>query len=177
MQRKRFYATQLMKLCFQALLYASLFASFFGMLSITNEAILNITRTAGTTIATFVLTMLLLTGVYGGYDIGVKKMRSVFASISLATFFTDLITYVMLQIMNTNPNNPEANPSFTFWGEDLALLFGAFILQVRRGVPRRHPGHGGSAAGSLLLQAQQNHLSAGRAGGRGHLHRPAEHSG
>ena len=103
MQRKRFYATQLMKLCFQALLYASLFASFFGMLSITNEAILNITRTAGTTIATFVLTMLLLTVVYGGYDIGVKKMRSVFASISLATFFTDLITYVMLQIMNTNP--------------------------------------------------------------------------
>ena len=130
MQRKRFYATQLMKLCFQALLYASLFASFFGMLSITNEAILNITRTAGTTIATFVLTMLLLTVVYGGYDIGVKKMRSVFASISLATFFTDLITYVMLQIMNTNPNNPEANPSFTFWGEDLALLFGAFFLQV-----------------------------------------------
>ena len=59
MQRKRFYATQLMKLCFQALLYASLFASFFGMLSITNEAILNITRTAGTTMATFVLTMLL----------------------------------------------------------------------------------------------------------------------
>ena len=44
MQRKRFYATQLMKLCFQALLYASLFVSFFGMLSITNEAILNISR-------------------------------------------------------------------------------------------------------------------------------------
>lgn len=130
MQRKRFYATQLMKLCFQALLYASLFVSFFGMLSITNEAILNISRTAGTTIATFVLTMLLLSVVYGGYEIGVKKMRSVFASISLATFFTDLITYVMLQIMNTNPNNPDANPSFTFWGEDLALLFGAFILQL-----------------------------------------------
>lgn len=130
MQRKRFYATQLMKLCFQALLYVSLFVSFFGMLSITNEAILNITRTAGTTMATFVLTMLLLSLVYGGYDIGVKMMRSVFASISLSTFFTDLITYVMLQIMNTNPNNPEANPSFTFWGEDLALLFGAFFLQV-----------------------------------------------
>ena len=46
---------------------------FFGMLSITNEAILNISRTAGTTIATFVLTMLLLSVVYGGYEIGVKK--------------------------------------------------------------------------------------------------------
>ena len=243
MQRKRFYATQLMKLCFQALLYASLFVSFFGMLSITNEAILNISRTAGTTIATFVLTMLLLSVVYGGYEIGVKKMRSVFASISLATFFTDLITYVMLQIMNTNPNNPDANPSFTFWGEDLALLFGAFILQLlmiylfvalgyryyfrinppldccivassqelaehvaskmatfrqryrltdvvlrmpgrkadhsgpRRGISGGHSRYGGSPAGSLLLQAQQNHLPVGRAGGCGHLHRPAKHSG
>lgn len=130
MQRKRFYATQLMKLCFQALLYLSLFAAFFGMLSITNEAILNLSRTAGATMGTFALVMLLLNMVYGGYDIGVKKMRSVFASLSLSTFFTDLTTYVMLQIMNTNPNNPEANPSFVFWSEDLALLFGAFLLQV-----------------------------------------------
>ncbi|MCI5956554.1 MAG: exopolysaccharide biosynthesis polyprenyl glycosylphosphotransferase [Clostridiales bacterium] len=130
MQRKRFYATQLMKLCFQVLLYIFLFVSFFGMLSITNEAILNLSRTAGTTIATFICVMLLLTVVYGGYDIGVKKMRSVFASISLTTFFTDLITYLILQIMNTNPKNPDANAQFVFWGEDLALLFGAFILQL-----------------------------------------------
>ena len=171
MQRKRFYATQLMKLCFQALLYASLFVSFFGMLSITNEAIL-------------------------------KKMRSVFASISLATFFTDLITYVMLQIMNTNPNNPDANPSFTFWGEDLALLFGAFILQLLmiylfvalgyRYYFRINPPldccivassqelaeHVASKMATFRqLQAQQNHLPVGRAGGCGHLHRPAKHSG
>lgn len=130
MHSKRFYMTHLMKLSFQVLLYVFLFLSFFSMLSITNAAILNISRTAGTTMSVFVVVMFILTVVYGGYDIGVKKMRSVFASISLTTFFTDIITYVILQIMNTNPQNPEANASFMLWGEDLALLVGAFILQL-----------------------------------------------
>lgn len=130
MQRKRFYATQLMKLVFQALLYIFLFATFFGMLSITNAAILNISRTAAATMATFTCSMLLLTTVYGGFEIDHKKKRTVFANLSLAAFFTDLITYVILQIMNTNPNNPEANATIILWGEDLALMAGAFILQV-----------------------------------------------
>lgn len=130
MHSKRFYMTHLMKLSFQVLLYLFLFLSFFSMLSITNAAILNISRTAGTTMSVFAVVMLILTAVYGGYDIGVKKMRSVFASISLTTLFTDVITYVILQIMNTNPKNPEANASFMLWGEDLALLVGAFILQL-----------------------------------------------
>ena len=130
MQRKRFYATQLMKLGFQALMYILLFLTCFGMLSISNYAILNLSRTAAATMATFCCSMVILTAVYGGFDIDVKKKRSVFASVSLATFFTDVITYIMLQIMNTNPNNPEANATFTLWSEDLALLAGAFLLQL-----------------------------------------------
>ena len=130
MQRKRFYATQLMKLGFQALLYFCLFAAYFGMLSITNAAILNISRTAAATMATFACSLLMLTAVYGGFEIDHKKKRTVFANLTLATFFTDLITYVILQIMNTNPNNPEANATMILWGEDLALMAGAFILQI-----------------------------------------------
>lgn len=130
MQRKRFYATQLMKLGFQALLYIFLFAAYFGMLSITNTALLNISRTAAATMATFSCSMMLLTAVYGGFEIDHKKKRTVFANLSLATFFADLITYVILQIMNTNPNNPEANATIILWGEDLALMAGAFVLQV-----------------------------------------------
>lgn len=130
MHGKRFYATQIMKLCFQSLLYIFLFLAFFLMLSITNSAILNISRTAATTMATFAFVMLILTIVYGGYDIGTKKMRSVFASLSLTTLFTDVITYVQLQIMNVNPQNPEANTHLVLLGEDLALLFGAILLQL-----------------------------------------------
>ncbi len=130
MERKHFYATQLMKLSFQALMYLFLFLAYFGMLSITNSAILNLSRTAAATMATFFCSMLLLTAVYGGYDIDIKKKRTVFASISLSTFFTDAITYVILQIMNTNPNNPEANATLTLVSEDLALMAGAFVLQL-----------------------------------------------
>ena len=101
MYRKRFYATQLMKLAFQTLMYVTVFIAFFGLLSFTNPAILNLSRTAVVTMATFACSMLLLTIVYGGFDVGVKKKRSVFAGISLSTFFTDIITYIMLQIMNT----------------------------------------------------------------------------
>lgn len=130
MERKHFYATQVMKLIFQALMYCLLFLSFFGMLSITNPAILNASRTAATTMATFFCSMVLLTAVYGGYEIETKKKRSVFASLSLSVFFADLITYLILQIMNTNPKNPEANATFVLWSEDLALTGGAFVLQL-----------------------------------------------
>ena len=130
MRHKRFYATQLMKLGFQALLYITLFVVFFGLLAITNPAILNLSRTAVVTMATFACSTLLLTLVYGGFDIGDKKKRSVFAGVSLSTFFADAITYLMLQIMNTNPNNPEANATFVLWSEDLLLLMAAFMLQL-----------------------------------------------
>ena len=129
-KRDRFFMTQVMKLIFQCFLYSFLFLVFFGLMSLNSPAILNLSRTAGTTMATFVLSMTLFTKVYGGFDIGRRKKRSVFSSITLAIFFTDLITYLMLQIMNTNPNNPEANPTFQFWGEDLALLFAAFLVQL-----------------------------------------------
>lgn len=130
MRDKRFYSTQLMKLGLEFILYTLLFVAFFGMLSISNPQLLNLSRTAATTMATFVVSMLALTVVYGGYDIGNKKKRSVFASISLATFFTDIIAYLYLQIMNVNPNNPEANPTLVLWGEDFYLMVGAFAIQI-----------------------------------------------
>ena len=130
MLSKRFLKTQLMKLTFQMLLYFFLFVSFFGVLSITNPAILNISRTAATTIATFVIVLIILSVIYGGFEIGVKKMRSVFASVLLSTVLTDVITYVQLQIMNVNPQNPEANQTLMLWGEDFALLIAVLIIQT-----------------------------------------------
>ena len=130
MRYKRFYTTQLMKLCFQALLYLLLFASFFGLLSISNPAMLSLSRTAATTIATFVVVMVILTAIFSGYDIGVKKKRTVLSGLSLTVLFTDVITYVQLQIMNVNPQNPEANARLVLGGEDLALLGCALALQL-----------------------------------------------
>ena len=130
MHRKRFYATQLMKLGFQAVLYLSLFAAFFGILSIANAPLLRFSRTAAATMATFACAMAMLTAVYGGFDIESRRMAPVMANLALTTMFTDLITYFILQIMNTNPNNPEANATFELFSESLVLAGAAFVVQV-----------------------------------------------
>lgn len=78
----------------------------------------------------FAVCLLGLTMVYGGFEIGRKLKRSVFASLSLTIFFTDAISYLFLQIMNVNPQNPEANATLTLWGEDFYLLMCAFALQI-----------------------------------------------
>lgn len=130
MHQSRFYRTQLTRLIFQTLLYISLFVSFFGLLSISNPQLLNLSRTAATTMGVFAVCLLGLTMVYGGFEIGRKLKRSVFASLSLTIFFTDAISYLFLQIMNVNPQNPEANATLTLWGEDFYLLMCAFALQI-----------------------------------------------
>ena len=127
MRNRQFFLTHLMKLLLQILLYCSLFYSFFRILSLTNPQMLNLSRTAATTIATFGVTLFILTLVYGGFDIGEKKSRSVFSSVLIVIFFSDIITYVQLQIMNVNPAN---NPTLILWGEDLFLLMAVMLLQV-----------------------------------------------
>ena len=129
MNDKRYISTELMRLVFQALLYLLSFLAFFGLLSIKNPAILNISRTAATTMATFAISIAMLTSVYGGYSLGSRKKRSVIAGIVLSMVFTDCITYVLLQIMNVNPQNPEANATLILFGEDVWLLLLAMVLQ------------------------------------------------
>ncbi len=127
MHNKRFLLTQFMKLSFQALMYVLLFVSFFALLSITNPQIINLSRTAGTTMATFSIIVFILRFVYGGYEISDKKPRTVFSSLLLATLMADIVTYFQLQIMNVNPYN---NPTLILLGEDLWLLCGAILLQI-----------------------------------------------
>ncbi len=127
MQNKRFLLTQLMKLTFETLMYIAVFFSFFALLSITNPQIINLSRTAGITMATFPVILFMLRMVYGGYEISDKKPRSVFSSLLIATLLADIICYFQLQIMNVNPYN---NPHLILLGEDFGLLLGAMVLQV-----------------------------------------------
>lgn len=127
MKDRRYLLTQAMKLMFQCLLYVSIFIAFFALLSITNPQIVNLSRTAATTMATFAIIVAILTNVYGGFDIDKKKARSVFASMLMTVIFADLITYLQLQIMNVNPFN---NSRLILGGEDLVLLLIAMALQT-----------------------------------------------
>ncbi len=129
MYNKRYYYTQLMKLAFQGLLYCFLFLTFISLLSITNAPLLNLSRTAAATMMTFAFVLFALSVVYEGYSLGMKKKRSVVAGITIATFLTDIISYFILQIMNVNPANPEANDRLILFGEDMFLLLLAMVLQ------------------------------------------------
>jgi hypothetical protein len=102
-----------------------LMATFFLLMSIHNPQILVLSRTMAITIFTFVVVILLLTNIYGHYDIGTRKSRQIVYSLSLSIIFTDIITFIALYIMNTNDaNNRE------FIKEDIFLLFIIMYLQV-----------------------------------------------
>jgi exopolysaccharide biosynthesis polyprenyl glycosylphosphotransferase len=125
--KKRYLLSQVIKTVFQCLLYVSLFIAFFLPLSTTNPQIINMSRTAATTMATFTVLLLILTYVYGGYELGAKKARSVFASIVITILLTDIITYLQLQIMNVNKAN---NSRLILFGGDFWLLLIAILIQI-----------------------------------------------
>lgn len=126
-QRRR---THWIKYGLQSILYVLMFLCFFGFQAVSNPQLLNLSRTAVTTMMAFFLSTMILSVVYGGFDIGLRKKRSVLSSMCLTFLFTDIVTYLFLQIMNVNPQNPEANKRLTLLGEDLLLLVVAMIVQM-----------------------------------------------
>lgn len=107
------------------LLYSSLFFIFFYTFSRKHWQLLNLSRTMGVTMLTFVFVGILLLIVYGDYDIGKRKSKPIIYSIGLATVLTDIVTWIMLCIMNTNANN---NPDFML--EDPDTLLFVMVMQI-----------------------------------------------
>lgn len=103
----------------EMMLYCSVFAIFFISFSREHWQVLNLSRTMGVTMLTFVFVGVLLLMVYGGYDIGKRKSKPIIYSIMLATFITDIATWIMLGIMNTNPDN---NANFKLENPDIMLF-------------------------------------------------------
>lgn len=106
-------------------LYLSLFATFFLLFAIKNRPLLVMSRTMAVTTVTYVFVGVVLTAIYGRFDIGKRKSKPIIYSISLATIITDIFTYLLLQIMNTNPNN---NTSFKL--EHLWILGLVIVVQI-----------------------------------------------
>ena len=75
--------------------------------------------------ATYIFVTMVLTFIYGKYDIGKRKSKPIINSLVLASMITDIFTYLILQIMNTNPVN---NNQFRLM--DLWLLPIVMIVQV-----------------------------------------------
>lgn len=110
---------------FKVILYAACFATFFLLFSIDNREIIQLSRTAAVTLSTYCIILLLLTGIYGKYDVGMRKRKQIVFSVVLAHVITDLVTYFELSIMKTN----EANNT-TFKLENLGVLLLVFVVQI-----------------------------------------------
>ena len=106
-------------------LFISLFAIFFLIFGIDNAWLLHASRTAVITMSSFIVIGIASMSIYGGYRIGLYKSKPIISSMSLSVFFTDIITYLQLCVMNTNTANNQ-----TFRLENIDSLFIVFVLQL-----------------------------------------------
>ncbi len=108
-------------------LYGSLAAIFFACLSIPNIFLMHLNRTFATTLLTFMVMIVAMHAVYGGYDVGRKKSKPVISGLIIGTVITDLVAYLQMEIMNVNDNY---NDRLVLFGVDFLYLLLALALQV-----------------------------------------------
>lgn len=101
---------------------------FFLGFSLKYSSLMRLSRTLAVTILFCGISFMMFSKIYGNLQIGVYKSRQVIYSTSLAILFTDIVTYLSLMVMITNPNNVWANASFKL--EYLNILFLVFVVQV-----------------------------------------------
>ncbi len=112
-------------LIWKTLLYACLLAIFIGLFSFPNPQLTRLSRTLAVTVLTFVAVGLGMTAAYGRFDIGQRKSKPIIYSLGLATIITDVVTYIQLSVMNTNPGN---NATLKF--ENIGILLLVCVVQV-----------------------------------------------
>ena len=105
-------------------MYGLALATFFVLFSFDNPEILDLSRTAAVTLSTYVIMLYLLSNIYGGFEIGIKRRREVAVSLILTGLITDFITYFELTIMKTNEAN---NQTFTI--ENVGVLVAVIVIQ------------------------------------------------
>ena len=112
-------------LLWKILLYFLLMSIFIGVFSFPNPQLLRLSRTLGVTLLTFAAVGYGMINAYGKFDIGQRKSKPIIYSLGLAVIITDIVTYIQLAVMNTNPAN---NDRLKF--ENLSCLILVMGLQV-----------------------------------------------
>lgn len=103
----------------KATLHIILFWIFYGIYARTNWQLLNLSRTSGVIVATYIIMVYMFSNIYGRYDIGKRKSKPIIYSLFLTMVFTDCITMFMLSVMNTNDKN---NKTFMLEQPELLIL-------------------------------------------------------
>ncbi|QIK56980.1 sugar transferase [Erysipelothrix sp. HDW6A] len=110
---------------YKTIVYVALYLVFFLCFKRENIALVNLSRTLVITSMTFVTVGILMMFVYGNFEIGKKKTKPIIYSMAVGIILTDLLTYLQLMIMNTNPFN---NPVFKL--EQLDTLLIVIVVQI-----------------------------------------------
>lgn len=98
---------------------------FFGLFGLEYFFLLRPSRTLGVTAVAFIVVYVLMTKVYGGFDIGKRKSKPIVFSMALVLLLTDLVTHFLLCIMNTTVIH---GGHFVY--ERPLLLLAVYLLQV-----------------------------------------------
>lgn len=151
--RRKFSLRELLVVAYKAAVYILLFIIFISIMGIHNASLTRLSRTAGVTYFVFALMMSMMTVIYGGFDIGIKKSKPIFYSVLTAAVFTDLAAYLALMIMNTNPSN---NTRFRL--DDLDYLLLAVLIQA---LVIRLMAYGGNALYFRMYKPKQTLIVAG----------------
>ncbi len=107
------------------IMYARCIAALFALLGIDNFAVRSLSRTSVVMAFTFIIFGFLLVRTYGRFDVGVRKSRPIAISLSIAIVLDDLVTYIVMIIMNTN----DANGRMVRFSS-IGLLICAIIIQM-----------------------------------------------
>jgi len=105
--------------------YVSLMGLFFWIFSFAYPEIIMATREAAVTSITFVITFLFMLNAYGGLDVGEKQTRQIVYSMMIVVFFSDIFTYLVIQI-----TNPSIWNIWQFGFFSLRRLLFTFVVQI-----------------------------------------------
>lgn len=152
--RRKFSLRELTVLGYRALVHLILFLLFIYIMGIDNPSLIRPSRTSAVIILMYIITNGLMTVVYGGFDIGIKKSKPIFYAVFTATVFTDIVAYFTLMIMNTNPMNNER-----FRLDNLQYLLLVMIIQA---IIIRLMAHGGNMLFFTMYPPKKTLLVVGK---------------
>lgn len=100
-------------------------ACFICLFGIEHDFLLRSNRTTGVIAVCFTVIYVLMTKIYGGLDVGKRKSKPIIFSIALTLLFDDLISHLLLCIMNTTVVH-----GGRFVYEYPLLLLAVYLLQL-----------------------------------------------
>ena len=116
---------RLFVLTMRLLTWALCMACFFLFFSFHNPYLVVLNRTSVIVAMSYSVVYWLMTGVYGGFDIGTRKSRSIIFTMGLVVAFADLFAHLIMCVMDYTVIN-----GGRFVYEKPHFLLGVFVLQV-----------------------------------------------